>query len=308
MTIAPPRRTAARAARSESQRGRRRSIWTPWLFLLVPLGLLLTLTYIPVVNLFWYSVTDWDGFSTEQHFVGLDNYVRLFTRPELFRVFLISVYYLVASFVQLGLAVYFATVLSFNVRFRALFKGILFFPYLVNGVAIGFIFLYFFQPGGTLDSVLALVGLHPHQFWLGDPDNVNPSLAGVSVWRYMGLNFVLFLGAIQSVSPDIYEAADLDGANRWQQFRHLIAPSIRPILGLASILAISGSLSVFEIPFVMTGGANGSKTFVIQTVDLAFKFDKVGLASAAAVALLAIILLLTWLQRVLLPEERVDLT
>lgn len=310
MTLAPPRRTGSRperAARTQVPRGRRRSRWTPWLFLLVPLGLLATFTYVPVVNLFWYSVTDWDGF-TDPRFVGLDNYVRLFTRPELFRVFVISVYYLVASFVQLVLALWFATVLSFKVRFRALFKGILFFPYLVNGVAIGFIFLYFFQPGGTLDSVLALAGLHPHQYWLGDRDTVNVSLAGVSVWRYTGLNFVLFLGAIQSVSPDVYEAAELDGANRWQQFRYLIAPSIRPILGLASILSISGSLSVFEIPFVMTGGANGSRTFVIQTVDLAFKFDKVGLASAAAIVLLAVILLLTWLQRVLLPEERVDLT
>ena len=197
--------------------------------------------------------------------------------------------------------------LSFDIRFRNLFKGILFFPYLINGVAIGFVFLYFFQPGGTLDSVLHWFGAGPH-LWLGNPHLVNTSLAGVSVWRYMGLNFVLFLGAIQSIPPQLYEAAELDGANRWQQFRYIIAPGIKPIISLSVILAISGSLSVFEIPFIMTGGANGSETFVIQTVKLAFEFNKVGLASATAVVLLVIILLVTWLQRLLVPDERVDLS
>jgi multiple sugar transport system permease protein len=282
--------------------------WTPWLFLAVPLAFLLVFTYFPVVNLFFYSLTNWDGISPERDFVGIGNYTELFTRPELFSVFFVSLYYLAASVVQLVLAMYFATVLSFNVRFRNLFKGILFFPYLINGVAIGFVFLYFFQPGGTLESVLHLLGVRGQHLWLGDPGRVNWSLASVSVWRYMGLNFVLFLGAIQSIPQEIYEAAEIDGASRWHQFRYIIAPSIRPILSLSVILAISGSLSVFEIPYIMTGGANNSKTFVIQTVKLAFEFNKVGLASAAAVVLLGIILVVTWIQRRLVPDERVDLT
>ena len=78
---------------------------------------------------------------------------------------------------------------------------------------------------------------------------------------------MLFLGAIQSIPGELYEAAEIDGANRWQQFRYLILPGIRPVVGLSFILAISGSLAVFEIPFIMTGGANGSETFVIQTVQ-----------------------------------------
>ena len=282
---------------------------TPWLFLVIPLAFLLVFTYIPVVTMFFYSITDWDGLGAVDNIVGVENYVDVFTRPEIFRVFFVSLYYLAASVLQMVIALYFATILSFSTRFRNVFKGILFFPYLINGVAIGFIFLYFFRPGGTLDSLLAVVGASElQQQWLGNPDLVNVSLAGTSVWRYVGLNFVLFLGAIQSISGELYEAAELDGATRWHQFRYLILPSIKPIVSLSFILAISGSLAVFEIPFIMTGGSNGSETFVIKTVKMAFQFEKVGLASAMAVVLLVIVLLVTWLQRTVVPDEKVDLT
>lgn len=282
---------------------------TPYAFLLAPVVLLVVFTYIPVVNMFWYSLTDWDGLDKTKGYVGFDNYIEIFTRPELFGVFKVSIYYFAGAFVQMGVALYFATILSFSTRFKNLFKGILFFPYLINGVAIGFIFLYFFRPDGVLDEVLATFGLRDaQQQWLGDRTYVNYSLASVSVWRYMGLNFVLFLGAIQSIPSETYEAAQIDGANRWQQFRYIIAPGIKPVLSLSFILAIAGALSVFEIPYIMLAGANGSKTFVIQTVDTAFKFRKVGLASAMAAVLLMIILVVTWVQRRIVPDRAVDLT
>jgi multiple sugar transport system permease protein len=282
---------------------------TPYLFLAAPLTLLVVFTYIPVANMFRYSFTNWDGLTPGPDYVGFDNYVDIFTRPELIGVFKVSLYYVGASVIQMALALYFATILSFNVRFKNVFKGFLFFPYLINGVAIGFVFLYFFRPGGTFDGILGLFGVGDEsQQWLGNPDLINYSMAGTSIWRYMGLNFVLFLGAIQSIPGQLYEAAEIDGATRWQQFRYIIAPGIRPIIGLSFILAISGSLAVFEIPFVMVGGANGSKTFVIQTVVTAFQFHKFGLASAMAVVLLLIVLLVTWIQRLLIPDERVNLT
>ncbi|ROT28238.1 sugar ABC transporter permease [Micromonospora sp. HM5-17] len=306
---APTRRRLGPTGFRRRMAHHRKRTLTPYLFLLVPVTLLAVFTYIPVANMFWYSVTSWNGISPNKEFVGIDNYVEIFTRPELFGVLRVSLYYIGASVVQIGLALYFATVLSFHVRFRNLFKGIIFFPYLINGVAIGMVFLYFFQPGGTLDSALRVVGLGGlSQQWLGDPDVINYSLAGTSVWRYLGLNFVLFLGAIQSIPAQLYEAAELDGANRWHQFRFLILPGIRPIIGLSFILAISGSLSVFEIPWVMTGGANGSETFVIQTVNMAFRYHKVGLASAMAVVLLVIVLLVTWIQRRVVPDEKVNLS
>lgn len=280
---------------------------TPYLFVATALILLAIFTYIPVTNLFYYSLIEWDGLGPVDGFVGFDNYIEVFRRPELFGVFRVSLYYFGATFLQIAAALYFATILSFNVRFRNFFKGVLFFPYLLNGVAIGFIFLFVFQPGGTLDTVLSMLGFDDHGvLWLGDREMINFSLAGVSIWRYFGLNLVLFLGAIQSIPSDQYEAAEIDGANRWQQFRYLIVPGIRPVIGLCMILGISGSLSVFEIPYIMTGGANGSATFVIQTVDTAFKFGKVGLASAMAVVLLVIVLIVVWIQRRLVPDDATE--
>ncbi|MRG59911.1 ABC transporter permease subunit [Agromyces sp. CFH 90414] len=302
-----PRGAGDRAAGGVARRPIMRHL-TPWLFVAGAVGLLLLFTYWPAVNLVYYSLTDWDGLDLTKTFIGFDNYVEVFTNPRIFSVFGVSLYYFAASFVQMAIALYFAALLSFSTRFANFFKGVLFFPYLINGVAIGFVFLYLFQPGGTLDTVLGWFGMSDPPHWLGDPDIVNTSLAATSVWRYTGLNFVLFLGAIQSIPHDIYEAAELDGANRWQQFWAIIFPGIRRVVGLSFILAIAGSLSVFEVPFIMTGGANGSSTFVIETISTAFNFRNVGLASAMAVVLLVIVLIVTWIQRKVFPDEKVDLT
>lgn len=273
------------------------------LFTIVPVALLLIFTYYPLVKMLQYSFTDWDGFSPTKHNVGLDNYKKVLTDPNYFVVFKTSLYYFLSGFVQLGLALLFATLLSFKVKFANFWKGILFFPYLLNGVAIGFMFLYFYKTGGTLDSLLHLVGIPHVPLWLGNQSINNISLSFVSIWRYMGFNFLIFLGAIQSVDPEIYEAAEIDGANRWNQFRFIIIPAIRNILFLNIILSVSGSLSVFEVPYIMTGGANGTMTFVIQTVQTAFNYNQVGLASAMAVILLIIVVTISAAQFILTQDR-----
>jgi multiple sugar transport system permease protein len=136
---------------------------------------------------------------------------------------------------------------------------------------------------------------------------VNFSLAGVSVWRFIGFNIILFLGSIQSINPELFEAAQLDRANRWHQFRYIILPGIRRITALTLILAISGSIAVFEVPYIMLGGANGSSTFVIETVRIAFNGQRVGYGSALAVLLLGIVLVVTMVQRTIFRDEQVDL-
>lgn len=308
----PPRRGRARRTGTVGTGGPAgRSLkdkLTPYLFVGVAVGLLLLLTYVPAANLFRYSVTDWSGLGPVEDFVGLDNYIAVFTDPAIFSVFGVSLYYFVGSFVQMAIALYFAALLSFSTRFSSFFRGILFFPYLINGVAVGFVFLYLFQPDGTLDTILSWVGLTDPPQWIGDASIANYSLSATSVWRYTGLNFVLFLGAIQSIPSEQYEAADIDGANRFQQFWYIIFPGIRRIIGLSFILAVAGSLSVFEIPLIMTGGANNTATFVLKTLQTAFNFRQVGLASAMAVVLLFIVLLVTWIQRKIFPDEKVDMS
>jgi ABC-type sugar transport system permease subunit len=281
----------------------------PWFYLVVPVGLLILFTYLPVANMFSYSFTSWDGLDKQKDWVGLDNYIRIFTDAEILAVFRVSLYYLAGAFLQLGLALYLATILSFELRAKNFFKGVIFFPYLINGVAIGFIFLYLFQGDGALDLLLRFLGLDfLIQQWLGNPDVVNWSMTGTSVWRYLGFNVVLYLGAIASIQPELFEASELDGATRWHQFRYIILPSIKRITLLTMILAISGSLSVFEIPYIMLMGANGTETFVIATVEKAFELRKVGLASAMAVVLLIIVLIVTAMQRWLIKDERAELT
>lgn len=268
-------------------------------FLAVPLLLLILFTYLPFADMARYSFYKWNGSSPTMKFIGLRNYKEVFTRTEYLEVFKTSIYYLVGSFVQIGLALYFATILNYAVRGKNFFKGAIFFPYLINGVAIGFIFLYFFKGGGTLDTILMWLGVPQEKLpmWLGNPKIINYSLASVSVWRYMGQNMIMFAGAIQSIDPNLYEAAALDGAGRWQQFKYIILPGIKLIVSLNMILAVKGAISVFEIPKIMTDGANGSATFVTKTLDTAFTVHKVGLASAMGMVLLVIIMIVTFIQK-----------
>ena len=283
---------------------------TVCLFLLIPTVLLVIFTYIPAAEMVKFSFEERDQFGVDVKFVGLKNYKTVFDTPEYFAAFKNSIYYLFGSFIQLGLALFLATILCSKIRFSNFFKGVLFFPYMINTVAVALIFRRFFQKGdgitntdGTLNSIITLLGGGPVKF-LSTEGLVNICLVFVSIWRYIGFDLVMFIGAIQSVSPDIYEAAELDGANRFQVFRYIIAPSIRPIILLQMILAVKGAISVYEIPFIITGGRFGSSTFVIQTTETAFKFQKVGLASAMAVVLFLIIVVVTIIQKLVFKEDK----
>ncbi len=282
---------------------------TTFLFLLIPLVLLILFTIIPAINMGIYSFQQRDQLGVSWDWVGFDNYARIFTDDAYLSTFTNSLYYLVGSFLQQAFALLIASVLCSKIKFSGLFKGILFFPYMMNGVAVSLIFRRFFQKGdgitnteGTLNSIFMLFGLDPVK-WLSDPSIVNYCLVFASIWRYIGFDIIMYIGAIQSISPDIYEAADLDGANSWQRFRYIVFPSIRPIVSLQLILAVKGAISVFEIPYIITGGRSGTSTFVIKTIETAFQYQKIGLASAMAIVLLAIILVVTGVQKAVFRER-----
>lgn len=274
------------------------------LFLLIPLTLLFVFTYLPAINMISYSFTDWKGYGAK-NFVGMQNYINIFSDPEIFSVLKNSLYYFVGGLIQLGLSFVFAVIINSKIKGKGFFKSLFFFPYLINGVAISLMFLFFFQPSGTLDTVLSMLGLDGMiRQWLGDAHYVNFSLAFTSIWRFFGYNFIIFLGALQSISDEVLEAADLDGAGDWQKIRYIYIPSVKRIIQLNLVLNISGAISVFEIPYIMTGGANGSSTFVIETMKTAFTYNKVGKASAMAVIVMLIVAAVAAVQNIFFKEDK----
>ena len=267
-------------------------------FMTIPLLLLFVFTYLPFAEMFGFSFYNMK-YVGARRFVGFKNYLKVFERDDCFGALKLSFYYMGGSVVQLALSLYLATVLSFKVKGGSIFKGFMFFPYLINGIAIGFIFKFFYTRGFVFDTVLQWCGFNLENlpYWLKDQSINNVSLVATSVWRYFGQNMVLFIGAIMSVDSELYEAAMLDGANRFQQFKYIILPSIKTIITLNVILSITGSLSAFELSYVITSGANGTGTYFVVMHEIAHTQQKVGLASAMAVVLLLIIFAATILQK-----------
>ena len=235
----------------------------------------------------------------KREFVGLKNYIDVFTRDDCFSALKLSLYYMVCSVVQMALALLFATILSFKVKGSKFFRGALYFPCLICGISVGFIFKFFFTHGFVLDTLLGWLGipLESLPYWLKDESINNIVLVACSVWKYIGQNIVMFIGAIASVDSTLYEAADIDGANAWHKFKDIILPSIRTIVVLNLIISVSGALSAFEMPYVVTGGAFGTSTYFVVMDKLAHTDQKVGLASAMAVVLLCLIMLVTAFQK-----------
>lgn len=271
-------------------------------FLIAPLTLLTVFSVYPALQLVWLSFTDWDGLSPDKTFVGLQNYRSiLFEDRELLTPLINSLYYFAGAVIQLGLATYFAVILNRKMPGSGLFRMLLFVPFVLNSVAVSIVFRDFLQIDGGLDALMRLVGLGAFtQQWVQDPRIVKWSLVFASVWRYLGFQLLITYGALQAVPQDQYEAARIEGATEWRQFRHITLPTIAPVLGLQLILATVGALEVFDVPFLITGGANGTKTFVMATLEEAFEFRRVGMAAAMAVILLSFVLLVIVVQRALL--------
>lgn len=178
----------------------------------------------------------------------------------------LSLFYLAGAVIQMGLALLLATIFTSGLRRTSLFKGCIFFPYLVCGIALGFIFKFFFTHGYVFDTLLTGVGFKNLPYWLNDERVNNIALVGTSLWKFTGENMALFIGAMMSIDPDVYEAAAIDGANAWHKFWHVTMPGIKTMVVLNLIISISGSLAAFEPPYVITGGSFGTATyFVVMT-------------------------------------------
>ena len=191
-------------------------------------------------------------------FVGLANFLFLLSDPDFLKAVRNTATFAAFSvFLQLPLSLGLALLLNKAwLRGRNVFRLVFFSPRLVGMVFVAVLFAVIFQPQfGLLNRVLhALVGLNPDTKWLGDARLVMPALVLTALWMYVGFNMIYFLAALQAVERDLYEAAQLDGAGRWQLFRHITVPGIKPVAVFVVLMSTIGSFQLFELPFVLLKG------------------------------------------------------
>ncbi|MBA2940896.1 sugar ABC transporter permease [Paenibacillus sp. CGMCC 1.16610] len=270
-------------------------------FLLVPVSLLLLFLIYPTLQLFRYSFTSWDGYSPSFKYIGFENYVRmLFDFPEAWQAIRNNGVYFLLHTIAIPLELTTAVLLNRVLRGSAFFRFSVLMPYIINGIAVAYMFSYIYNPiNGPLNELLKAVGLESWiQSWLSDSNVVNYSLVVVSLWRYSGVHVVLFLAGLQSIPKDLYEAAEIDGANFWQQQRFVTLPGIRRVVEIILFMNVSGALLQYDIPLVMTNGGPGSasSTFGLYSLQTAFTYNNYGLASSMAVMLLLLIIIFSSLQ------------
>ena len=232
--------------------------------------LFLVFMVFPIGFVLYSSFLKWDGINSilQAPVVGLENYRRL-VADEIWwtAVRNTATYAVVKLLVELPLALLIALVLNSKLRGRTFFRTIGFLPVVTSIAVVSLVFTFFFSPlGGPFNTLLLNLGLldRPMAF-LGERESALWTVTGVAIWHDLGINMVFFLAALQTVSRDLYEAAELDGANGWQQFRAITVPSIRPITAVIITLSLAGSLKVFDYFAVMTGGGPGfsSTTMVL---------------------------------------------
>ena len=276
-------------------------------FLAIPTLLLLVFVIYPTVKLITISFTDWDGINPTWNFVGLKNYNQVFQRRDIWQSLKNNNLYFIIHLFFIPIEMYLAMLLDRYIKKSEFFKTIVFMPYIINGVAIAYMFSFLYSSeDGVLNGLLALLQMGKVR-WLSDPQIVNYSLVIVSLWRFTGIHIILFLAGLQSINKDMLEAALIDGASVFQQFIKIIIPNMKSILSIILFLNVRGALMVFDIPFVMTSGGPGtsSTTFALHTVKTAFEFSNFGLASAMAIVLIIAIIIISMIQNLVLEPEKI---
>jgi multiple sugar transport system permease protein len=274
---------------------------TAWLFLTPALMVIGVFFALPVLGALVLSFTDYDLYAlADPHnvrFVGLHNYLALLQRP-LFWAALGHTVYFVAVAVPLSMAVSLGGALLLNsplARAQAFFRTALFAPVVTTVVAVAIIWRYLFNTKyGVVNALLDTLGLHPVD-WLGDPHWAMPTIIAFAVWKNFGYNMIIFLAGLQAIPPTLYEAARIDGASPWRQFRHITWPMLRPTLLMVAILTVSGYFQLFAEPYVITeGGPLQSTVSVLYLMyDEGFTWWNLGSASAVAFALFVVMFAVT---------------
>ncbi len=273
-------------------------------FVAVPVVSSIVFLYGPMVISAWWSLNEYNGIEPAK-FVGLANYVELFTKDAIFIRALENTAIFTLFGMLIGPALGLATALLLNqkVRFQAFFRTAYFLPVMTSLVVTATIWRMLLNRNGLLNDFLALFGMSPIG-WLSDPHFALPSIIAASIWQGFGFETVIFLAALQAIPRDLYAAAAVDGAGTLRKFRHVTLPELRPVLIFVFIVGIIGSFQVFDQVFVMTrGGPVNSTTTLVYYLYSRFLSLRLGYASAIAYVLFAILALFSFLQWHVLRER-----
>jgi multiple sugar transport system permease protein len=302
---------AGSRARPAPRRGALREALTGWAFSAPFLVIFLGFLALPILASFLLSFTNFslgnlvDPFSAR--FIGLNNYAKLLHDPKFLQAALNTTIFVVFGTI-LNLAVGLAAAVALNrgiTRFRAVFRVGYYLPVVSSIVAIAVIWRFLFNADfGVVNGVLSMVGIKGPD-WLGNPTLAVGIIVALMVWRNFGNAMIIFLAGLQGIPNDLYEAARIDGANRWQEFRSITLPMLRPTMLFLTVLTTIGFLQVFEEPFVMTQGGPLNKTLPISmyVYQQGFNFFHQGYASAMAYTLFVVIAAITLIQFRLLRSE-----
>jgi len=259
------------------------------LFLLPALALYVLFVLYPVVQAAHYSLFKWNGLQPLTDFVGLKNYQTAFGSDTFKTAVTNNLLIIVLSLaLQIPFSLSLAVLLNRRFPGRAIFRLIFFLPYVLSEAITGVVFTLLLQPGALVDSSLNGLGLGGLvQDWLGDANFVMITLFIIISWKYFGFHMILLMAGLQGIPREIEEAALVDGADRWQAFRHITLPLLGPTLRGSVFLSMIGALQLFDMVWVMTGGGplNASNTMAISMFKAGFKNTQMGYGSALAVIL-----------------------
>jgi raffinose/stachyose/melibiose transport system permease protein len=246
----------------------------------------------PIVLAFYYSAYNWNGISALTNYLGLANYRRAFHDPVFLESLRHNFYIVFLSIViQLPLALGVASLLNAKLRGRAVLRTIFFAPYVLSEVITAVIWQLILQPDSLADKVLKTLGLGSLvQGWLSDPKIALWTLFVVATWKYIGFGIILLLAGLQGIPAELTEAAEVDGASRWAIFRHIKLPLLGSTIRIWAFLSIIGSLQLFDLVYILTGGGpiNATSTMVTYMTDHGFHRYQFGYGSAIAVVLFLI--------------------
>jgi raffinose/stachyose/melibiose transport system permease protein len=285
-------RTTGRRPPRPVVRRRRRKWLELGVFLLPALVLYVVFVLFPIVQAVRYSLYSWNGIEELTNFVGFDNYRRAF-EDEVFRGAMQHNAIIVALslLIQFPLALGVALLINQPFRGRSFFRLIFFAPYVLAEAITAVIWLLILQPDGLVDRTFEAVGLGSFvQLWLADLEVVLYTMFVVLTWKFLGFGIILLLAGLQGIPRELDEAAAIDGANAWQRLRYVTLPLLGPTIRIWAFLAIIGSIQVFDIIWIMTGGgpADASNTMATYLIDHGFRRYEFGYASAISVILFLI--------------------